>query len=123
MTQQEEILYLSDLCLQAARWTRDADEPLSSLELEVQDRLRRLCGVNTVDDNGLVQSQPKKQYTASTNPGHVGKLHVSFGGLKKWVPEEWVAKVPYARSKTGYRYEPVDEYRAEFFAKFGIKEN
>lgn len=122
MTREEEILYLSDLCLQAARWTRDADEPLSSMELEVQDRLRRLCGVDTVDENGLAQSKPKKQYTASTNPGHVGKLHVSYNGTKRWVPEEWVTKEPFGRSKTGFHYVPVPEYRAEFNAKFGIKE-
>ena len=54
MTKSEELLYLSDLLLQASRWERSEGETLTGLELEVQDRMRRLTGVNTIDEDGRV---------------------------------------------------------------------
>lgn len=104
MTNQEELLYLTDILLEGSRWTRDADEPLSGCELEIRDRIRRLSGVNTMDDNGRVQGnladvKPMKDYS------HPNRVRVSLpGGKKKWVTPDKVKKVPYARSKTGYRY-------------------
>lgn len=58
MTEQEELNYLCDLLLQSSRWERSEGEVLTGLELEVQDRVRRLTGRNTVDENGLAQSEP-----------------------------------------------------------------
>lgn len=57
MNQQEELVYLSELLLQASRWERSEGELLSGLELEVQDRMRRLTGIKTEDENGYVQSE------------------------------------------------------------------
>lgn len=59
MTTQEEILYLTDLLLESARWTRDPDEAYCNIELEIRDRLRRLNGIDTIDENGLAQGNPK----------------------------------------------------------------
>ena len=58
MNKSEELLYLSDLLLQASRWERSEGETLSGLELEVQDRMRRLTGINTIDADGRAQSNP-----------------------------------------------------------------
>ena len=57
MTPSEERQYLSELCLEAARWRVDHDDPCCALELEVRDRLRRLNGIETVDENGEVQGE------------------------------------------------------------------
>ena len=65
MTTQEEILYLTDLLLESARWTRDPDEAYCNIELEIRDRLRRLNGIDTIDENGLAQGNPK----TVTKPG------------------------------------------------------
>lgn len=54
------MMYLAELLLQASRWERSEGEVLSGLELEVQDRIRRLSGINTVDNNGRVQSDLQK---------------------------------------------------------------
>lgn len=56
MTAAEEREYLIDLLFEGTRWKVDQDEVLNGLELEVRDRLRRLSGVNTVDQDGLCQS-------------------------------------------------------------------
>lgn len=56
MTENEEREYLIDLLFESTRWKVDKDEVLNGLELEVRDRLRRLSGVNTVDQDGLIQS-------------------------------------------------------------------
>lgn len=56
MTDLEEREYLIDLLFESARWKVDHDEVLNGLELEIRDRLRRLSGVNTIDEEGLCQS-------------------------------------------------------------------
>lgn len=56
MTTSEEREYLIDLLFESARWKVDHDEVLNGLELEIRDRLRRLSGVNTIDEEGLCQS-------------------------------------------------------------------
>lgn len=56
MTPSEEREYLINLLFESARWKVDHDEVLNGLELEIRDRLRRLSGVNTIDEEGLCQS-------------------------------------------------------------------
>lgn len=56
MTEAEEREYLIDLLFESARWKVDHDEVLNGLELEIRDRIRRLSGVNTIDEEGLCQS-------------------------------------------------------------------
>lgn len=57
MTSSEEREYLIDLLFEGTRWKVDKDEVLNGLELEIRDRLRRLSGVNTIDEDGLCQSE------------------------------------------------------------------
>ena len=42
MTPQEELLYLSDLLMQAALWRVDQEDGKCCLELEVESRLAKL---------------------------------------------------------------------------------
>ena len=111
MTDQEELRYLSDLLLQASRWERSEGEVLSGLELEVQDRIRRLTGVETVDENGMAQSvverglakQKAKQKHGQLQPGY---HRVSVDGHKLTLHESQLDKIPWVSSPTGYRWIP-----------------
>lgn len=111
MSEQEELRYLSELLLQASRWERSEGEVLSGLELEVQDRIRRLTGVDTVDDNGMAQSvverglakQKAKQKHGQLQPGY---HRVSVNGHKLTLHESQMDKIPWVSSPTGYRWVP-----------------
>lgn len=111
MTEAEERLYLEELLLESARWTRDPDEPYCSVELEIRDRLRRLNHVNTVDENGLAQSvverglarQEAKQKHGQLQPGY---HRVSVNGKKLTLHESQLEKVEFKCSPTGYRWIP-----------------
>lgn len=111
MTEAEERLYLEELLLESARWTRDPDEPYCSVELEIRDRLRRLNHVNTVDKNGLAQSvverglarQEAKQKHGQLQPGY---HRVSVNGKKLTLHESQLDKVEFKCSPTGYRWIP-----------------
>ena len=111
MTEAEERLYLEELLLESARWTRDPDEPYCSVELEIRDRLRRLNHVNTVDKNGLAQSVVErglakvaaKQKHGQLQPGY---HRVTVDGKKLTLHESQLEKVPYRQSPTGYRWVP-----------------
>ena len=67
MTPSEEREYLINLLFEGTRWKVDHDEVLNGLELEVRDRLRRLSGINTIDEDGLCQSHPEN-LTAEDEP-------------------------------------------------------
>ncbi len=108
-----EIRYLSDLLLQASRWERSEGEVLSGLELEVQDRMRRLTGVDTVDENGMCQSvverglakaaeKKKKKYKNRTKEG---RQRIFIQGHRLTVDLDKLVKVPHNSSPTGYRWE------------------
>lgn len=58
MTPNEERNYLCELILASSQWRISEGDETDAIRLEVQDRLRRLNGVNTVDDNGYCQSDP-----------------------------------------------------------------
>jgi hypothetical protein len=113
MTDQEELRYLSDLLLQASRWERSEGEVLSGLELEVQDRIRRLTGVETVDENGIAQSVVERglaKAAAKSGQRHgqlrPGYHRVSYNGKKLTLHESQLEKVEYRCSPTGYRWVP-----------------
>lgn len=81
MTQQEEILYLTDLLLQATRWQVSEGESLDPLQLEVKDRLAKLTGQSSINVKGVpsdkVETKPKPkrkksdEYRARWSADHV----------------------------------------------------
>lgn len=100
MTTQEEMAYLAELLLQASRWERSEGEVLSGLELEVQDRIRRLSGINTEDSNGRVQSELQtpvtyQQHFASTRV----RVRNPQTGRQEWHPREQCEQVYYQKNK------------------------
>lgn len=94
MTDSEERLYLETLLLESARWRISEDDTYSPIEREILDRLRRLNGVETVDENGLAQSEIPEQ-KQETNPNYwtVAKrnytktrVRVRIGDKNVWKP-------------------------------------
>lgn len=120
MTSSEEREYLIDLLFEGTRWKVDKDEVLNGLELEIRDRLRRLSGVNTIDEDGLCQSElpdnlpaeeeeltgseyidsPEKSDNARSK-WERNKVRVYIDGRHVWKPREQCVKQPRDNSKGG----------------------
>lgn len=107
LSKQEELRYLTDLLMEASRWTRSEGETLTGVELEIQDRIRRLTGVETVDSEGYAQSVVERglarQQSKNKNT-HVGQVRVCIDGKPKWFPESMCMQVPFPKSKTGKKW-------------------
>lgn len=127
MTNYEELLYLSDLLLQASRWERSEGEILSGLELEVQDRVRRLTGVNTIDADGRAQSNPDFK---SSDPSYEykkqwvkDKVRIKLDdGHIRWVPKEHCHKVPRPSQPFLTKWAIKDEFKNLYEQHPGFKE-
>lgn len=92
--------YLAELLLQASRWERSEGEVLSGLELEVQDRIRRLSGIDTEDGNGRVQSELKTPTTYQQNYASTRvRVRNPQTGRQEWHPREQCEKVFYQNNK------------------------
>lgn len=101
-----ETLYLTELLLQASRWQRSEGEVLTGVELEIQDRLRRLCGVETIDDDGMAQSDVVVDVNSKT---HEGQCRIKgVDGKKHWVSTNLCVQVPNKHSKTGFSWQLRD---------------
>lgn len=104
MTNQEELQYLLGIVLEASKWRISEGDDTDTIRLEIQDRIRRLSGLNTVDENGLHQSEPEPQATEETpaetkkTKSHEwmkGRVHVKFAdGQYHWCKAEHCEKVP-----------------------------
>ena len=57
MNKTEELNYLTDLLLSASQWQCSENEPLSPLQLEIKDRIRRLTEQETIDVVGVPSDQ------------------------------------------------------------------
>lgn len=99
MTNQEELQYLLSIVLEASQWRLSEGDDRDTIRLEVQDRIRRLSGQNTVDENGRAQSEPN--YTP-TDPNYKykkqwvkDKVRIKLDdGRVRWVLREHCHKVP-----------------------------
>ena len=122
MTEAEEIRYLSDLLLQASRWERSEGEVLSGLELEVQDRMRRLTGVETVDENGMCQSVVERGLARQkAKLEKRGTIRIAFpDGSYHRVKLEDVEQVPCMQSPTGYKNIIKEGRLGHYYTKYGI---
>lgn len=108
MTNQEELQYLLGIVLEASQWRLSEGDDRDTIRLEVQDRIRRLSGENTVDENGLCQSDPlpeseqqepeEASVQTKKTKSHEwmkGRVHVKFSdGNYHWCKAEHCEKVP-----------------------------
>ena len=150
MTSSEEREYLIDLLFEGTRWKVDKDEVLNGLELEIRDRLRRLSGVNTIDEDGLCQSElpdnlpaEEEKLTGTENTESVDrpsnrwkkqikwradKVRVFIDGKHVWKPREECVKQPRDNSKGGPKWTwkwigPQDKKAQEEEAMWAEHEN
>ena len=107
MTDQEELRYLSLLCLEAARWKVSESEELCPLELEIKDRLARLTGGQSINVEGVPSTEveapkpkPKsRRGTLWTRKKSLTHVRVSENGHTIWIPREEAEKGPARNGK------------------------
>lgn len=108
MTKQEELHYLSLLCLEAARWKVSESEELCPLELEIKDRLAKLTGGASINVEGIpsteVEEAPKpkpksRRSTLWTRRKSQTHVRIKENGHMIWIPREEAAKVPARNGK------------------------
>ena len=106
MTNQEELQYLLGIVLEASQWRLSEGDERDTIRLEVQDRIRRLSGQNTVDENGLHQSEPKpirhnRKYEDRFTRSH---RRICVNGKSFYVLKDHVEKVESKNSRVGYKW-------------------
>lgn len=89
MTPQEEIVYLTDLLLQASRWQVSEGEELDPLHLEVKDRLARLTNQPSVNVEGIASDKISKNRPSRSDSVHFKNK----AGKQIWAPRSEVVKV------------------------------
>lgn len=121
MTNQEELLYLQQLVLDASTWRLSEGDDRDCIRLEVQDRLRRLAGQETVDQDGFAQSDPNQQQTkqmSSKTAWERARRRVRIGDRYAWVLKEHTEQVPRNNSPSLTRW----AVKAEFADLYNEKE-
>lgn len=103
MTNQEELLYLSDLLMQATLWRVDPDDGKTALELEVEQRIRTLrekLGAKPNEIYGDTAPAGFKPKSPSDN-----KIRTKGpDGLYHRYDRSEVEQVPCTHSRTGYKW-------------------
>ena len=103
MTNQEELLYLSDLLMQAALWRVDQGTDKTALELEVEQRISTL--------RGKLGATPNKAHN-DTVPAVYKRRSPSDNKIRTKGPDDKyhrydrseVEQVPCKNSRTGYKW-------------------
>jgi len=128
MTNQEELQYLLGIVLEASKWRISEGDDTDTIRLEIQDRIRRLSGQDTVDENGLCQSEPlpeteqqepedapaqtKKTTSAKSKEWMKGRVHVKFeDGNYHWCKAEHCEKVPRPTQPYLMKWQVKEEFK------------
>lgn len=103
MTPIEELKYLASLTCEACKWRIAEGDTRSGLEMEVEDRIRRLN--EQLEDQ---DSAPKsnKKYSDKYAETH---RRVSINGKSQWVHIDQLEQVPTPNSRTGYKWRLKDQ--------------
>lgn len=120
MDDKQELLYLQQLVLDASTWRLSEGDDRDCIRLEVQDRLRRLAGQETIDQNGFAQSEPNQQpatpMSCKTAWEHA-RRRVRIGKRYAWVLKEHTERVPREdspnRTRWAVKAEFADLYKKE----------
>lgn len=121
MTNQEELMYLTNLVLEASKWRISEGDETDTIRLEVQDRIRRLNGIDTVDENGYRQSEPIQQPSTPMScktAWERARRRVRIGTRYAWVLKEHTEQVPREDSPNRTRW----AVKAEFANLYNEKE-
>ena len=125
MTKQEELQYLSLLCLEAARWKVSESEELCPLELEIKDRIARLTGGKSINVEGVPSTEveesqeepaeapkPKPKSRRSTFwTRRKSQTHVRIkeNGHTIWIPREEAEKGPARNGKWKWQRKTITQ--------------
>lgn len=121
MDEKQELLYLQQLVLDASTWRLSEGDDRDCIRLEVQDRLRRLAGQETIDQNGFAQSEPSQQPDtpmSSKTAWEHARRRVRIGKRYAWVLKEHTERVPREDSPNRTRW----AVKAEFAELYKEKE-
>lgn len=105
MTDHEELTYLVALVTEASKWKLSEDDDRDPIRMEVEQRIDTLLGKKEVVVDGMVQSTkcPSKPQFAET-PKQKRTVRVIIDGHSRVVPIEACLKIPFPRSRTGYKW-------------------
>lgn len=94
MNKTEELNYLTDLLLSASQWQCSENEPLSPLQLEIKDRIRRLTEQETIDVVGVPSDQidGREQDVRERKSRSNKKYHDKYKENKVRVDGKWVLR-------------------------------
>lgn len=131
MTEHEELTYLVALVTEASKWKLSEDDDRDPIRMEVEQRIDTLLGNEEVVVDGMVQSTrcpSKPRRLASLDetariqsvpsmskktqldikfpdtPKQKRTVRVIIDGHSRVVPIEACLKIPFPRSRTGYKW-------------------
>lgn len=131
MTEHEELIYLVALVTEASKWRLSEDDDRDPIRMEVEQRIDTLLGKEEVVVDGMVQStahpsKPRRlagldetvriQSVPSMSkktqldikfpdtPKQKRTVRVIIDGHSRVVPIEACLKIPFSRSRTGYKW-------------------
>lgn len=115
MTKQEELVYLTNLLMEAQRWRLSEGEPFSGLELEIKDRLARLTGGKSINVEGVPSTEVEESHeepaeapkpkpksrrsTLWTRRKSQTHVRIKENGHCIWIPKEEAEKGPARNGK------------------------
>lgn len=105
MNMVEELRYLTELLIASQNWVRSEGDDLPVV-LEIRDRIQKLTSVpqdRLVGPGDPAGTRPKKKSGSHSED----KVKVKVAGKYRRVPRSLCRKVPYAHSRTGYRWEVI----------------
>lgn len=108
MTPTEEVKYLTGLLAESTRWTRNPDEPKSSIELEICWRIDQLLpeAATELPDEIEVEKDPE-MLKEKNKHARYAETHVRVtgpDGKKKWYPKEDCVQVPVTTGGSGWKW-------------------
>lgn len=105
MNEVEELRYLTELLIASQNWIRGEGDDLPVL-LEIRDRIHRLTSVpqdRLVGPDDPAGTRPKKKSGRHSED----KVKVKVNGKYRRVPRSLCRKVPFASSRTGYKWQII----------------
>lgn len=103
MTNQEELLYLSDLLMQAALWRVDQEEGKTALELEVEQRISTLREKLGATPNEICGDTAPAGFKRRSPSDNKVRIKGPDGKIRRYDRSE-VEQVPCTHSRTGYQW-------------------
>ena len=105
LDKKTELAYLINLVMEASSWHLDeSDMNLDPIRVEVRHRISVLTGnTDGAARDGIVHNKVPLKKNKSDH-GHSNHVRVYVNGKPKWFPKDMCERVPFAKSRTGYKW-------------------